>query len=378
MLSYKPKTKKELQALVCDAEVNLGDIDTSRITDMSELFEQSKRENWDGLESWDVSAVRDMGWMFLGCENFNHDISLWDVKNVESFECMFYGCEKFDADLSLWDVGQGLRFDYMFYGCKSFNQDISSWDMKKAKNLEGLFCGCKNFNQNLSSWDISGINDVLSLTGMFFNCCITNEFKPDVRYKRAKLYTPKTKEELKALVCDAEIFLGDIDTSHITDMSELFCVMYSENGEKISERKEFQGLQSWEVGQVTDMYSMFENCIWLNQDISSWDVSAVVCMDYMFKNCVRFNQKLDTWDVKNVKTMYEIFSGCENFDKDISSWDVSNVEDMSWMFFGCKSFAQNLSKWDIKNLLHAEEMFANCSISEHCKPKVDETLKSIV
>ncbi|HEG5033987.1 TPA: BspA family leucine-rich repeat surface protein, partial [Campylobacter coli] len=35
-------------------------------------------------------------------------------------------------------------------------------------------------------------------------------------------YTPKTKEELQALVEDESIYLGDIDTSEITDMSYLF------------------------------------------------------------------------------------------------------------------------------------------------------------
>ena len=35
-------------------------------------------------------------------------------------------------------------------------------------------------------------------------------------------YKPKDKEELKKLVEDNNIYLGDIDTSLITDMSHLF------------------------------------------------------------------------------------------------------------------------------------------------------------
>ena len=37
-MKYQPKNKQELQALCKDESVYLGDIDTSLITDMSELF----------------------------------------------------------------------------------------------------------------------------------------------------------------------------------------------------------------------------------------------------------------------------------------------------------------------------------------------------
>lgn len=37
------------------------------------------------------------------------------------------------------------------------------------------------------------------------------------------MYSPKNKEELQRLVDDLSINLGEIDTSKITDMSELFC-----------------------------------------------------------------------------------------------------------------------------------------------------------
>ena len=38
MHKYKPETKEGLQKLVQDENIYLGDIDTSLITDMSELF----------------------------------------------------------------------------------------------------------------------------------------------------------------------------------------------------------------------------------------------------------------------------------------------------------------------------------------------------
>ena len=45
---YKPNSLQELKELVSDKSVHLGDIDTSLITDMTELFKDSTRKNFEG------------------------------------------------------------------------------------------------------------------------------------------------------------------------------------------------------------------------------------------------------------------------------------------------------------------------------------------
>ncbi|TEY00743.1 BspA family leucine-rich repeat surface protein [Campylobacter sp. US33a] len=161
-------------------------------------------------------------------------------------------------------------------------------------------------------------------------------------------FTPKTRVELKELIEDESIYLGDIDTSNITDMSYLF---------QYSTRKDFSGIENWDVSKVENMSGMFRKAYYFNQNISSWDVSDVKDMSAMFRGAESFNQPLDTWDTSNVKSMNRMFHNAISFNQDISGWDVSNVEDMTGMFYGAISFNQNIGSWDTSNITDMSELF---------------------
>ena len=94
---YFPETKKELQDLINQLikergyDGDFNDIDTSEITDMSDLFDGIEKFNGD-ISNWDVSNVTDMKYMFFWCDSFNKDISNWDVSKVKYNENMFFNC----------------------------------------------------------------------------------------------------------------------------------------------------------------------------------------------------------------------------------------------------------------------------------------------
>ena len=173
--------------------------------------------------------------------------------------------------------------------------------------------------------------------------------------KRKFKYHPETKAELLKLCRDETVYLGDIDTSKITDMSKLFIGKYEiVSNYEIEYSRDFSGIELWDVSNVTDMSDMFANSPF-NQNISSWDVSNVTNMWCTFSRST-FNQDISSWDVSNVTNMSSMFSHSD-FNQDISSWDVSNVENMSGMFFG-SPFNQDISSWDVSNVKEMEGMFA--------------------
>lgn len=138
---HSPVTKEELQVLVDNESIYLGDIDTSKITDMSKLFFDSKRKDFKGIEKWNVSNVTNMYAMFIFASMFNEDISDWNVSNVKDMSRMFDGAESFNSDVSNWNVSQIEDMSYLFHGAKKFYSNLDNWNTAKVKYMEKIFTG---------------------------------------------------------------------------------------------------------------------------------------------------------------------------------------------------------------------------------------------
>jgi surface protein len=145
----------------------------SNIKDMSYLFSNRGGFN-DDLSSWDVSSVTNMDSMFWKAYVFNGDLSSWNVSSVTNMYGMFEDATAFNGDLSNWDVSSVADMIEMFYGATAFNGDLSSWDVSSATDMSRMFYGTYAFNGDLSSWDVSSVTD---MSWMF---CEANAFNQDL------------------------------------------------------------------------------------------------------------------------------------------------------------------------------------------------------
>jgi Mycoplasma protein of unknown function, DUF285 len=86
----------------------IGQWDVSRITNMTSVFNAQRNPDMkffnDDLNSWNVSNVRYMRYMFLQAESFNGNLSSWDVHNVIDMHQTFASANQFNQDISMWNV----------------------------------------------------------------------------------------------------------------------------------------------------------------------------------------------------------------------------------------------------------------------------------
>ena len=189
-----PTSWKELRKIIEDRYNKLGpgtkqnpidfnDVDVSNIDSFYNkhyeigIFEKTKFEYIDILY-WNVSNIKDMGYMFFGCEQLKSigDISNWNVLRVENMRYMFQGCAQLKSvDLSNWNVSNVENMDSMFHGCVDLTSvgDLSNWNVSNAENISSMFCKCKQLKSvgNLSNWNVSNVEYMFD---MFYKSGITN------------------------------------------------------------------------------------------------------------------------------------------------------------------------------------------------------------
>lgn len=149
--------------------VDLNFIDTSKVTNMNSLFDQTDFEG--DISYWNVSNVTNMNYMFYQCENFNCNLSNWEPKNLERAEGMFEGCINFiGTGLDNWELPKLKYANFMFANCENFNQDLSKWDPIKLKNALKMFYNCEKLKgTGLEHWTTSSLEDM----GSMFDGCLS-------------------------------------------------------------------------------------------------------------------------------------------------------------------------------------------------------------
>lgn len=120
------------------------------------------------------------------------------------------------------------------------------------------------------------------------------------------IFKPSNSEELKMLLKNKNVYLGDIDTSLITNMECIF---------KDVERNTLRGIEKWNVSNVTNMEYMFWGVTEIEEDISDWDVSNVTTMKGMFSDAESITSTdFSKWKLHHKVNLNYMFSSCKTID----------------------------------------------------------------
>ena len=285
------------------ASLDLSPLDTSNVTNMSSMLRGCSRISSFDLSPLDTSNVTDMSYMLSGCSKLiSLDLSSFDTSQVESMSGMFDGCSSLASlDASSFDTSNVTGMSRMFYGCSSLaSLDASSFDTSNVTGMSGMFDGCSSLaSLDVSSFDTSG---AVGMKGMFSGCS-------------------------KLALLDVSSF----DTSRVTDMSDMFHGCSSLSSLDVS---------SFDTSNVWGMKGMFNGCSELvSLDLSSFNTWLVSNLSDMFNGCSSLKSlDLSSFDTSYVLRMNGMFNGCSSLKSlDLSSFDTSRTGEMVSIFSGCLS-----------------------------------------
>ena len=310
--------------------IDLTYLDTSKVTNMSDMFYGCSSLTSLDVSNLDTSKVTNMSYMFYSCSSLTSlDVSKFDTSNVTNMSGMFAYCEKITTlDVSNLDTSNVTNMYDMFSNCSSLTSlDVSNLDTSKVTNMGGMFSNCRS----LTSLDVSNLDtsNVTAMNSMFYSCSSLTSLD-----------------------------VSNLDTSKVTNMSYMFYICSSLTSLDVS---------NLDTSKVTNMSYMFSSCSSLTSlDVSNLDTSKVTNMSEMFMSCRSLtNLDLSNFDTSNVTNMSDMFGYCSSLTSlDLSNFDTSKVTDMSWMFENCSKMQiiKVSNKWVIGSGCTTNNMFTNCGV----------------
>ena len=163
-------------------ELNLDNLDTSKVENMMTMFTNCKNLKEIDLEDIDTESVTDMNHMFSGCLSLEKlDLSNFNTSKVEDMSYMFAACDKLK------------------------NIDLENLDTSKVTDMTGMFSGCANINASINIENVVG-----KYYKIFEYCAVEKGAKLTLNYTndKTKMIAKnmiKTKEDSSNIVLGKDL-----------------------------------------------------------------------------------------------------------------------------------------------------------------------------
>ena len=146
--------------------------DTKNVTDMSDMFCYCEAlTSLDISSNFNTAKVTNMNGMFYYCKAIiSLDVSNFNTAKVTDMDGMFVCCCKLKSlDVSNFNTANVTNMKSLFSMCSEVESlDVSNFNTAKVTNTNGMFWGCKKLKQlDLSNFNVSKVED---MEDMFQNC----------------------------------------------------------------------------------------------------------------------------------------------------------------------------------------------------------------
>ena len=162
-------------------EHNSSNFDTSKMTDMSWMFDNCLILTTLDLSNFDTSNVTNMSYMFSECKSLTSlDLSNFDTSKVTDMSYMFSYCSRLiSLDLSSFDTSNVTDMSYMFEDCSGLTLlDLSNFNIENVTDMHYMFKYCDSLTTiNVSNqWNTDSVKFSIK---MFKKCYSLPNFNQD-------------------------------------------------------------------------------------------------------------------------------------------------------------------------------------------------------
>ncbi|MBR1453459.1 MAG: BspA family leucine-rich repeat surface protein, partial [Lachnospiraceae bacterium] len=229
----------------------LDNLITTKVNNMSSMFEGLESLVSIDLTSFDTSTVSNMKSMFKGMKSLTTlDITNFDTSKVTDMSHMFEDVESLSSlDLTRVVTGEVKDMSYMFKGMKNISSlELVDFNTEKVENMSFMFSGMTNATS--INTEFFNTENVRSMSAMFDGC-----------------------ENL------LEAKVARFNTSNVTNMAYMF------DGAKSLESID---LRSFNVSNVLSFNSMFNNVSSVSElDLFSFVPTSATDASNMFRNMTK-------------------------------------------------------------------------------------------
>ena len=236
-------------------ELDLSKFDTSRVTNMSHMFNGMRNLTTLNLSNFNTSKVTNMSGMFSIMPSLTTlDISSFDTSKVTDMGFMFSGMSKLTTlNISNFDTSKVTYMRYMFNNMSNLTTlNLFHFGTSKVTNMGYMFSGMSNLtNLDLSSFDTSMVTDMYAMFSDMSNLTALNLSNFDTSKVTTMYAMFRNMPNLTTLD------LSNFDTSKVTNMDSIFSLgsedIAKDNLGKIYVNNDF------DTTKLTNFSEMFKN-----------------------------------------------------------------------------------------------------------------------
>ena len=162
-------------------KLDLRDFNTSKVTDMSDMFYHCSSLTSLDLNNFNTSKVTNMSNMFFNCSSLtNLDLSGFNTSSVTTMNDMFSWCESLTSiKLSSFNTSKVTNMKSMFYNCSSLiSLDVSGFNTSNVTNMSNMFNSSKKIRTEINIMNAN----VPEYRDMFYNAATDPTAKIVVNY----------------------------------------------------------------------------------------------------------------------------------------------------------------------------------------------------